>query len=125
MELHKASEIRGIDEAFKVISHGKETQVAMMTILPDNDSGEYGNDHPQSDQVLLVLEGRGHALIEGKTHEIEEGDVLHIQAGEKHQIKADGANALRTINVYAPKAYSDDEREEQQNIPRESTLPGS
>jgi mannose-6-phosphate isomerase-like protein (cupin superfamily) len=125
MELLKASELRSVNDAFKVISHTEKSQVAMMTILPDDESGEYGNEHPQSDQVLVVVDGRGHAVVAGKELEIEEGDVLHIKAGEAHQIKADGAVALRTLNFYAPKAYPDDTDEKQEGIETEDSFPSA
>jgi mannose-6-phosphate isomerase-like protein (cupin superfamily) len=106
MELHKRSEITTIDDDFfHVLTTTEQSQVATMRLLPDQTSGEYGNEHPQSDQVLIVMEGRGHAKVNDDTVEIEEGDVLVIKAGEKHQIIADGAGSLRTMNVYAPVAY--------------------
>jgi mannose-6-phosphate isomerase-like protein (cupin superfamily) len=123
MELHKASELRSLNDAFKVISHTEKSQVAMMTILPDQESGEYGNEHSGSDQVMVVVDGRGHAVVGGEEVELEEGDVLHIQAGEAHQIKADGAVALRTLNFYAPKAYPDDTDEKQEGIETADSFP--
>ena len=109
MELHKHSEITTKDDDFfNVISTTDQCQVALMRLLPDKTSGEYGTDHPQADQVLIVMEGRGHAKVEDRTIELEEGDVLVIKAGEKHQVIADGATSLRTMNVYSPAAYPDE-----------------
>lgn len=106
MELHKRSEITSIEnEHFKVFSSGEHCQVAMMRLLPDENSGQYGNEHPKSDQVCIVLEGRGHAKVNEEMLELEEGDVLVIKAGEQHQLIADGAGSLVTMNVYAPVAY--------------------
>lgn len=109
MELHKHSEITSKDDNFfKVFSTTDKCQIALMRLLPDQKSGEYGNEHPQSDQVCIVMEGRGHAKVDDRTVELEEGDVLVIRAGEKHQIIADGASSLRTMNVYSPVAYPDE-----------------
>lgn len=109
MELHKHSEITTeSDDFFTVVSTTDKCQVALMRLLPDANSGDYGTDHPDADQVLIVMEGRGHAKIEDRTIELEEGDVLLIKAGEKHQIMADGASSLRTMNVYSPVAYPED-----------------
>jgi len=44
-------------EWFSVVQTSKHTQTAMMTLAPGEASGEKGNDHPSSEQVLLVLEG--------------------------------------------------------------------
>src|SRR6476619_3875910 len=109
MELHKHSEITSEEnEFFHVVSTTDKCQVALMRLLPDKTSGDYGTDHPQADQVLIVMEGRGHAKIEDRTIELEEGDVLLIKAGEKHQIMADGASSLRTMNIYSPVAYPEE-----------------
>jgi mannose-6-phosphate isomerase-like protein (cupin superfamily) len=109
MQIHKHSEITSADDAFfKVISTTDRCQVALMRLLPDKVSGAYGTEHPQADQVLIVMDGHGRAKIEGEEYEIEEGDVLVINAGEKHQIVADGAVSLRTMNIYAPVAYLDE-----------------
>ena len=109
MELHKHSEITSEDDDFfKVFATTDKCQIALMRLLPDQESGKFGSDHPQADQVLIVMEGRGHAKIEDRDVELEEGDVLVIKAGEKHQVVADGAVSLRTMNVYAPVAYPDE-----------------
>jgi mannose-6-phosphate isomerase-like protein (cupin superfamily) len=123
MELHKASEIRAIDDYFRVVCTTEKSQVAMMTLLPDQNSGEFGNEHPESDQVLVVLEGRGHARVGSESVELEEGDVLCISAGEPHQVTADGAVALRTINVYAPKHYPANMAEEQKEVATSESFP--
>ena len=108
MELHKHSEITTEEKEFwTVLSTTDKSQVALMHLLPDKVSGEYGTDHPDSDQVLYVLDGHGKARIEDKTIEIEEGDLLIISAGEKHQVIADGAVSLYTLNFYGPVAYPD------------------
>lgn len=109
MEQHKKSTLRAMDsEYFRVIMTTDKSQTALMNLLPDQDSGEYGTDHAQSDQVLYVIEGTGSAKVEGKRVELEEGDVLLIKAGEKHQIVADGTGTLRTINVYSSVAYPEE-----------------
>lgn len=109
MELHKASVIRSMnDEFFMAFAKTDKCQVATMCLLPDQTSGEFGTHHPQSDQVLIVVEGRGKAKLEGGEHDLEPGDVLVIKAGEKHQILANTAESLRTLNVYSPVAYPED-----------------
>lgn len=123
MKLHKAGSLRSVDDAFKVIGSTERSQIALMSLLPGQDSGEDTNEHPGSDQVLVVMEGRGHATVGGKSIELEEGDVLHIRGGEEHKIFADGAVALRTLNVYAPKAYPDQLEEEQEQLPKAGSFP--
>jgi quercetin dioxygenase-like cupin family protein len=108
MELFKASAIRTIeDEFFMPFLRTERCQVATMKLLPDQVSGEYGNEHPEADQIVVVLEGGGHAIVSDDTVELEEGDLLLIRAGEKHQLRADGAGSLVTLNFYSPPVYPD------------------
>lgn len=76
-----------------------------MVLRPGQASGEYGSEHPQSDQWLAVLAGRGTAKVSEKDFEVGAGDVLLIEAGEAHQITNTGDVDLHTLNFYSPPAY--------------------
>lgn len=90
---------------FRVLATTKRSQVAIMVLKSGQDSGEYGNEHPKTDQVLHVVDGRGTAVISGKRVKLSPGDTVVVVAGEKHQFKNTGRKAFKTINVYAPPAY--------------------
>ena len=75
-----------------------------MTLKEDQVSGEYGTDHPQSDQTIVVLEGGGSVTCEGQEVELAVGDLVNIPAGAKHQVV--GPN--RTLNIYSPVAYPEE-----------------
>ena len=93
------------EEFFEVLTRTAHGQLASMMLEPGQSSGEYGTDHPQADQFLIVIDGQGEALIEGEPTLITKGDAILIEAGEKHQITGTGDRALRTLNVYTPPAY--------------------
>jgi len=40
--------------------------------------------HKHSEDVIVVLKGRGEIKVEGKNYPIEEGDVIYVPPGEKH-----------------------------------------
>jgi len=90
---------------FEVLTQTARCQLASMVLQPGESSGEYGNEHPQSDQIMVVVEGKAIALVEGEETRLTEDDVIVIEAGEKHQIRCDGDIALRTLNFYSPPAY--------------------
>lgn len=94
---------------FAVLQTGEKSQTALMNLKPGQTSGEYGTEHPESDQVMIVLEGHGRVMVEDETREIEPGDVVFIPAGAKHKVY--GPN--KSLNVYSPKAYPDNYREEE------------
>ncbi|MEZ0325593.1 MAG: cupin domain-containing protein [Fimbriimonas sp.] len=104
MKVLERKELAEGSEQFEVLHTTDRTQVALMVLKEGETSGEYGTDHPQADQTLVVLEGGGSIKCEGKTANLQPGDVVLIPAGAKHQVI--GPN--RTFNVYSPVAYPDE-----------------
>lgn len=105
MKLIAAADIASRSEFFEVLAHTEKSQVASMIIAPAKSSGEYGTDHPDSDQVLVVLNGEAEVEVEGDKVGLHRGDLCLIEAGEKHRVRNTGLGTLRTLNVYSPKAY--------------------
>jgi quercetin dioxygenase-like cupin family protein len=105
MKLIESSNLAHREDAFEVLVDSGSSQVASMVLEPDQQSGEYGNDHPGSALWLYVIDGEGEALVNHEPIQLQKGDLLLIEPGEKHQIIGKGVRALRTINFYSPKAY--------------------
>jgi hypothetical protein len=81
-----------------------------MTLQPGGTTDDQpSNEHPHSEQWLLVLSGRGQAVIgEGRAFRrvsLRENSLLIIEKGALHQIKNTGRKLLRTFNLYVPPAY--------------------
>lgn len=90
---------------FDVVAGTSRSQAATMVLDPGRSTGGPDNRHPDSDQWLYVLSGRGRATVAGEEIEIEPGTLLLIEAGEAHEIAAGEEEPLSTISVYAPPAY--------------------
>lgn len=90
---------------FEVLAATPRCQLASMVLQPGEVSGEYGNEHPESDQILYVVEGQATAIVNEKEVTLREDDAIVIEAGENHQIRAQGEGPLRTLNFYSPPAY--------------------
>ena len=101
-------ELQQSQDSFKVLATTEKSQFATMTLKPGDTSGEFGNEHAQADQWLVVLEGEGEAIAESGTQRIATGDVVLIPAPEKHQFKCTGAATLKTITFYGPVAYPEE-----------------
>lgn len=99
-----AEEIREPLDFFRVLETTDRHQIAVMELAEGQASGEFGNDHPQADQVVYVLSGGGWARIGEETIHLGAGDLLVVPAGVDHQIL--GPN--RTLSFYAPVAYPDE-----------------
>jgi mannose-6-phosphate isomerase-like protein (cupin superfamily) len=76
-----------------------------MTLDPDESSSDRPNTHPESDQVLIVLEGKVTAEISGKRSEMKKGDAVTVPAGMPHKFTNPGDERAITFSVYSPPAY--------------------
>ncbi len=92
-------------EFFEVLQTTKQTQTAVMTLRPGQESGEKGNEHPRSDQILLVMDGEVTAEIGETRATLGKGDVVVVPAGIEHRFSNASSSTAVTFNVYAPPAY--------------------
>ncbi|PPJ41307.1 MULTISPECIES: cupin domain-containing protein [unclassified Pseudoxanthomonas] len=84
--------------------HG--VQAAQMVIPPGGREGGPHNCHRGADQWLFVMAGNGLAIVEGARRVLKPGSLLLIERGEVHEIRATGRTPLKTVNFYAPPAYT-------------------
>jgi len=88
-----------------VLDTAVQSQTAVMTLAPGQESGERGNEHAQSDQVLYVIAGELEAEIGSDRATLRPGDAVIVPAGAPHRFHNAGNEPVRTLNVYAPPAY--------------------
>jgi mannose-6-phosphate isomerase-like protein (cupin superfamily) len=89
------------NEAFRrEVLTGEHEQVVVMTIPP---GGEIGDEvHPDTDQVLAFVDGRGEAVLDGQRSAIGPNDLVFVRAGTRHNFVNTGDSPLRLITIYAP-----------------------
>ena len=102
MRKHNANSRR---DFFAVLDTAAQTQTAVMTLQPGQESAEKGNEHAQSDQVLYVIVGEIEAEIGAERATLHAGDVIIVPAGAPHRFRNGGKAPAQTLNVYAPPAY--------------------
>jgi mannose-6-phosphate isomerase-like protein (cupin superfamily) len=93
------------DEGFRVAFGNVRAQGAVMTIAPGEREGDAQNRHAKADQWLYVVEGSGTAVVEGKPQTLRPGVLLLIEKGERHEVRNDGQQPLKTLNLYVPPEY--------------------
>ena len=99
---------------FEPLVSTRAGQAAIMDLRPGQASDEeVSNEHPQSEQWLLVMAGTGAATVvprraNRRSVPLRPGTLLVIERGERHQIRNTGRKVLRTINFYLPPAYRPD-----------------
>ena len=87
----------------KVLFTTKNTQLVLMSIPP-------GDDIPQEvhnvDQIIIIVQGQGEAILNGTPSPFKEDSVLIIPAGTEHQIKNTGPQDLKLYTFYAPPEHA-------------------
>lgn len=88
-----------------VLYTGKYTQIVAMSIPVGGDIGE--EVHPNTDQIIFIVDGDGEAILNGETRRIEEHDVVFVPAGTTHNFKNIDDEELKLFTVYAPPEHPD------------------
>lgn len=96
---------------FRLSIGNARSQAAVMVLPVGGTEGGTDNHHRGADQWLLVLEGKGAAIINGHKTMLKPGKIVLIEAGDRHEIRNTGRSLLKTVSVYAPPAYRDEETE--------------
>jgi mannose-6-phosphate isomerase-like protein (cupin superfamily) len=89
----------------RVLWTGKNSQLVIMTIPPDEEIGE--EVHEGTDQILSFVSGTGEARVGGEKKKVVAGDLVIVPAGKKHNFINTGPNPLVLYTVYAPPEHAD------------------
>lgn len=100
-DLLAAVEAARSNDAFRrVVMTGDHQQVVLMTIPPGDEIGE--EVHPDTDQVLFVVEGEGEARLGTDSSPVRANDLVLVRAGTRHNFVNTGQRPLRLVTTYAP-----------------------
>lgn len=82
---------------------GKDEQIVFMNVSPfTNPNNEIGLEVHSFDQVILIVEGKGKAILNGKTSPIKDGDMIFIPQRTAHNIiNLDTKKAMKLISFYS------------------------
>lgn len=94
------SAARSNDAFRREVLTGDHEQVVVMTIPPGGEIGE--EVHPETDQVLAFVDGRGDAVLDGERSSVGPNDLVFVRAGTRHNFLNVGEEPLRLITIYAP-----------------------
>jgi mannose-6-phosphate isomerase-like protein (cupin superfamily) len=88
----------------EVLSTGLHSQIVLMCIPP---AGQIGEEvHTEVDQVLVVVEGNGTAVLGNHRSRVSPGWLVHVPAGTRHNVVNDGTTSLRLYTIYAPPEHA-------------------
>jgi mannose-6-phosphate isomerase-like protein (cupin superfamily) len=88
----------------KVLYTDKNSQLVLMSLLPNEEIGEEVHD---VDQFLRVEKGTGTAILNDVSHDVADGSVLVVPAGTKHNVINTGADEMKLYTLYMPPHHRD------------------
>lgn len=89
----------------RVLATGEHTQVVIMSIPPGGEIGE--EVHADNDQALLLVEGRGTAVVGEGESPFETGDLALVPAGTRHNFITAGDAPMKIVTTYSPPHHPD------------------
>ncbi len=89
----------------QVLHTGQYSQIVAMNILTGQEIG--AEIHATVDQILVIVEGEGQAIINKESKKIVKHDVIFVPAGAMHNIKNTGEEDLKLFTVYSPPEHKD------------------
>jgi mannose-6-phosphate isomerase-like protein (cupin superfamily) len=96
---------------FRLSVANAKSQAAVMVLAVSGKEGGSDNFHKGADQWLYVIEGSGIAIVNDHKTRLKAGTIVLIEAGDRHEIRNTGRTLLKTVSVYVPPAYRDEENE--------------
>jgi mannose-6-phosphate isomerase-like protein (cupin superfamily) len=88
-----------------VLATSKHTQVVVMDVKPGEDIGK--EIHPNEDQVLYLISGKGTIYMDGKEMDFNKGDCVLVPAGTEHNFTTIGDESMKIITTYSPPHHPD------------------
>lgn len=89
----------------KVLYTAKNSQLVLMSLLPNEDIGEEVHG---LDQFIRIEAGEGKAVLDGVEHEISDGLAIVIPAGTIHNIiNTSETEKLKLYTIYSPPEHQD------------------
>jgi len=88
----------------RAIVTGEQEQIVFMNVssYTNPDNNEIGIEIHQFDQAILIVEGKGRAVIEEMQKVVEEGDLIFIPKGTQHNVINLGQDSpLKLISFYS------------------------
>jgi len=89
----------------KVLYTAKNSQLVVMSLLPEEDIGV---ETHQLDQFIRIERGTGKAVLNGGEYDLSDGSAVIIPAGAEHNIiNTSETENLKLYSVYSPPNHKD------------------
>jgi transcriptional regulator with XRE-family HTH domain len=80
-------------------------EVVSAEFEPGGSTGDEPYTHGDSEELLLVLEGRVHVQLGGEVYDLGAGDSVHYRSSTPHRVSNPGDAAAEVLFVISPPSY--------------------
>ena len=88
----------------QVIHTSEHAQVVVMSLLGGED---IGSEVHELDQLIVVVEGSGVAVLNGQESVVEPGTLIVVPEGAEHNLINKGELEMKLYTIYTPPAHRD------------------
>lgn len=81
---------------------GGSRNVSVAEAVIEPGQGTLPHDHPESDEVYYILNGKGVVSLGENLHQVEPGSCAFIPAGQVHSVRCEGSEPLRILCICSP-----------------------
>ncbi|MBI1754403.1 MAG: cupin domain-containing protein [Acidobacteria bacterium] len=97
----------GAGRSVELLKNGEMAHIVSLgrtTLEPGASIGEHA--HPNTEDLYLILEGRGTGILNGERFPVEAGDLFLVKAGGGHGLVNDSDGPLTFLGVLTREAGS-------------------
>jgi mannose-6-phosphate isomerase-like protein (cupin superfamily) len=87
----------------------KNLSVCVIRVLP-GETVRPAHSHPNSEELIYIINGSGKVMIEGEVGEIRAGSAILFEQGKIHMLKNTGTIEMKVICFFAPATNVDNYR---------------
>ena len=80
-------------------------EVVVARFEPGGSTGDEPYTHGDSEELLIVVEGRVQVQLGTEIHEVHAGDSVHYQSSTPHRVANHGDEAAEVLFVISPPSY--------------------
>ena len=80
-------------------------EVVVARFEPGGSTGDEPYTHGDSEELLIVVEGRVHVQLGDEVHEVTAGDSVHYESSTPHRVANAGDETAEVLFVISPPSY--------------------
>jgi len=89
----------------KVLYTGKNSQLVVMSLEPNEDIGQ---EVHEVDQFIRIEHGKGTAILDGVSYDVEDDFAIVVPAGAKHNVVNNADGKMKLYTIYSPPEHLKD-----------------